>query len=603
MWNDGYDFPAHSVLYNYVDNSVFSRDGLSSQVRYLYEDQNGMNLEIFNPDRLRRLLFKEIRKKYNERIEKYNLTYPHLAPKDQEKFKIVKIKLSDENKSFKPISGHYNVFPRTFVCKKCGHFKSMGEEEWEKFDPHKCPKCGGEYEQISILKYCETCGSIVPLYQSCTNPEHGRKYLKLTRLNKENLATWEFKCDAPGCKWHRDVLSPKCDHGQSRGNPISFEEPTKYIALNVNQGGIYQSCVMTTVDLPKGKTSEFIDEITLGLYYHYWDKFNFKKGKEMKFIQKYLTIYEEITEDEDMAELESEENIKMANDVHEVLEQIKEKFGDNSIYEINDYMILKGDYATEQYAQNVSFNEVVKDSEDLKKEYSQLKEDFKIEEMTYLPDIHLISSSYGIIKGINKFYEEGFKPHFEPHYNYKDKHYTIYSYPFETEGIMFDLDKIKLANWVIKNSSKNYDEITSIEDAKNFLINLPESSAEYDKLKTLIHTFSHMLLKRISLHTGLNHNSCSELLYPKSGAFLIYSTSNINIGGFSFVFYNSMFEWFNDIKSEIEECIFDPSCIEDGGACFSCLYLPEFVCCDFNHHLDRDAFLGTTKWYNEGFWK
>ena len=32
----------------------------------------------------------------------------------------------------------------------------------------------------------------------------------------------------------------------------------------------------------------------------------------MKFVQKYLDIYEEISEDEDMAELESEENIKMA---------------------------------------------------------------------------------------------------------------------------------------------------------------------------------------------------------------------------------------------------------------------------------------------------
>ena len=29
---------------------------------------------------------------------------------------------------------------------------------------------------------------------------------------------------------------------------------------------------------------------------------------------------------------------------------------------------------------------------------------------------------------------------------------------------------------------------------------------------------------------------------------MIYSTSNINIGGFLFVFENSMMKWFNDIK-------------------------------------------------------
>ena len=83
---------------------------------------------------------------------------------------------------------------------------------------------------------------------------------------------------------------------------------------------------------------------------------------------------------------------------------------------------------------------------------------------------------------------------------------------------------------------------------------------------------------------------------------MIYSTSNINIGGFSYVFENSLIEWFNDVRYDVQECIFDPSCYEEDGACFSCMYLPEYVCCLFNQYLDRDVFIGKKRFKN-GFWK
>ena len=93
------------------------------------------------------------------------------------------------------------------------------------------------------------------------------------------------------------------------------------------------------------------------------------------------------------------------------------------------------------------------------------------------------------------------------------------------------------------------------------------------------------------------------MLFPKAAAFLIYSTSNINIGGFLFVFENSIFDWFRDVKLDINDCVFDPTCLDENGACFSCLYLQEFVCSDFNKLLDRDVFIGKTDRYIEGFWQ
>ena len=37
-----------------------------------------------------------------------------------------------------------------------------------------------------------------------------------------------------------------------------------------------------------------------------------------------------------------------------------------------------------------------------------------IDDITYIPDIHMISSSIGVIKGINKS-DENATPHFETH--------------------------------------------------------------------------------------------------------------------------------------------------------------------------------------------
>ena len=103
------------------------------------------------------------------------------------------------------------------------------------------------------------------------------------------------------------------------------------------------------------------------------------------------------------------------------------------------------------------------------------------------------------------------------------------------------------------------------------------------------------------MYTGLDSDSCSELIFVNPAAILIYSTSNINIGGFEFVFEHSLNDWFRDVEFEVRECTLDPTCIFENGACFSCLYLPEYVCTEFNHYLDRDVFIGKKR-YDVGYW-
>ncbi len=594
-------FSAYSALFRAVNNSMFINDKLSNKIVWLYNSKRDVDLPIYNEKRLKSILFNEIKILYNDRIKYHNLNLSRLSDNDINNFFIERFALANEEEYV--TSGTYEVFPKTFRCKKCNDFRIFTKDEWKNFDINECkvPGCDGSYTQVPFVGYCETCGEISPIFHNCE--KHGHNHLKLIRKDINAPATWKIICTACDDVNEKDMMN-FCNH---RNQTLSNKSITKLRPINVNQGGIFRSIVKTTIDIPDFDESKHIDLILLGAYIHHWDK--------------YFEDYEEITEDEIIDDIiyylnkleeyptEKDRQKAIRRDISpttfEKGENIKKDiFALKNKYEfdyseINDYFILKERFSDNEYKQNIDFYDIVKDDENLLKKYIKLKMEVGIDDITYIPDIHMISSSIGVIKGINKS-DENATPHFEPHWkNYLDKDkFKAFSFPFETEGILFDLDKEKLVDWILDNSEKVRDEYISPE---KFLFELDNSSEEYKSLKTLLHTFSHILINRSSLYTGLHSDSCGELLFPKSGAFLIYSTSNINIGGFSFVFENSLFEWFNNVKLEVNDCVFDPTCIDEKGACFSCVYLPEFVCSHFNDFLDRDVFLGENR-FKKGYW-
>ena len=145
--------------------------------------------------------------------------------------------------------------------------------------------------------------------------------------------------------------------------------------------------------------------------------------------------------------------------IHEI-EKLKFEFEDFPLEDINDYLVLKGIFSND-ISNVIHFNNYIKSFREinnkiLEKNYQSLQKSFGIDNISYISDITLIASAIGINRGINRFYENGFVPHFEPLWkgNNKDT-FKTYSYPFETEGIIFDLDKVKVVNWLIDNHFLN----------------------------------------------------------------------------------------------------------------------------------------------------
>ncbi len=590
-------FAAYSALFRAVKNSMFINDKLSNRIVWLNNNKDG-KIQIFNRKRIKSILFEEIKSLYNNRINSHELNLTRLSETDINNFSIETFFIIEDEDSS---SGLYEIFPKTFRCDKCDDLRIFSAGEWENFDVNKCrvPGCNGTYTQVPFIGFCETCGEITNIFHNCE--EHGHEYLQLVRKDINAPATWKIRCRK--CGREMDMMN-FCNH---KNFTLSNKDLKKLKPINVNQGGIFRSIVKTTIDIPEFEESENIDIILFGIYINYWDKY-FDDDEELteediiEDIIVYLNKLEEYPTEKERKKairrgFATERTFEIGEQINKDIVELKDRYPFN-YSDLNDYFILKQRFSSDEENKNLNYEDIVKDDKNLLNKYNKFKKDIGIEDVTYIPDIHMISSSIGVIKGINS---EDKPPHFEPHWknsSEKDKFQT-FSYPFETEGILFDLDKEKLVDWILSNSDN---PINEYESAEEYLFNLDETSKEYENLKTLIHTFAHILISRSSLYTGLNSDSCGELLFPKAGSFLIYSTSNINIGGFSFVFENSLLKWFNNVKLEIRDCVFDPTCIDEKGACFSCVYLPEFVCSHFNDFLDRDVFLGEVR-FKKGYWK
>lgn len=600
-----YVFPAYSALYHTVKGLIFMRGRFAHKVIALLPDENDRNLKISNERRLKGKLFSEIMRAYNARIDKYKLLIPKFGDSRKDDVKIVKFKLVgslEEDES--DYSGLYIVSPRIFVCSKCGDFRVVRKEEWNTFNPNKCrnPGCDGRYEQVSIVMFCEQCGKIEPLYYSCKT--HGNKHIRLIRKEKDSLLTWKVvcqKCYEEGTKEPVDIFRFTCKH-YGYNERICNEKEKKFKPLTIKEGGIHTPVVITSVDIPPTESIhlEDLEYILLGLHLGKFNKLSERAGSvDLGKIESYYRAYN----DENLRQFLSSDIKEFINIIENAVRELKIKYAGIDLENFNDYFAVKSKEAK-------SYGEYIKEMEEragrafLKQNYQKLKAKYGIENITYISKINLVSSCIGIINGINKFYEPGFVPHFNPIWKNdkkKDK-IIVYAYPFETEGVLIDLNKNQVCNWLIDNSLITDKKPESVSEAMEILFTIKKDTEAYKALKALLHTLSHVLIRRSSLYTGLDSDSCGELIFVNPAAIMIYSTSSINIGGFQFVFEHSLEDWFREVGFDIEACTFDPACITERGACFSCLYLPEYVCTEFNQFLDRDVFMGRRR-YSVGYWQ
>lgn len=179
----------------------------------------------------------------------------------------------------------------------------------------------------------------------------------------------------------------------------------------------------------------------------------------------------------------------------------------------------------------------------------------------------------------------------------------VFSIGSETEALWFQLDPTRVVTWLIENGLGGARVPATAEEAWSWLYagvpGLREAPHEPSYLqreavaiRTLLHTMSHLFLRRIEW-SGFAPSSVGEYLIPASLSFILYANryAETKIGGLTTLFEQRLNTWLWDAVQSGHECVYDPICSDDGGSCAGCTHR-EHNCVCFNRELSRATVYG-----------
>ena len=126
-----------------------------------------------------------------------------------------------------------------------------------------------------------------------------------------------------------------------------------------------------------------------------------------------------------------------------------------------------------------------------------------------------------------------------------------------------------------------------------FLDNLPETATPpaYFYLYTLLHSYSHLLMKHVSEYSGLDLGSLGEYIFPADLALVVYRNgTTMDLGNLSALWRNAGTAMLTAmLGSKATQCGTGSLCTERGGACPDCVMMPETSCVAGNKLLSRSV--------------
>jgi hypothetical protein len=185
----------------------------------------------------------------------------------------------------------------------------------------------------------------------------------------------------------------------------------------------------------------------------------------------------------------------------------------------------------------------------------------------------------------------------------RDGKFPVYGVRTETEGLLFQLDRMGVIRWLADSQIIADPGVTDQDHAQRWLFKILQPvtdifSAPSDGVTKavlgLVHSMAHRAMKALAVRCGLNVDSLAEYLFPTNCAFLIYANtrSEFTLGGLEHVFRFDLRDALTELDAE-SRCMFDPPCRRSfGGACAACLYVSEVACARFNTVLNRNLLFG-----------
>ena len=181
----------------------------------------------------------------------------------------------------------------------------------------------------------------------------------------------------------------------------------------------------------------------------------------------------------------------------------------------------------------------------------------------------------------------------------------VYGAKLDTEGILFEIDRKKIVEWLYANGIITEEQLPDLDDD----VSVKKWFAEYvhsdvismfgeideDEVITknvfaLLHSMSHAFMNAAGELSGLSSNSLTEIIIVETASIFIYAQTSqgIPLGALSGMAETNYAYFLKKAFDESKNCVFDPICTErDDTACSACLIIPEISCNHFNAELGR----------------
>ena len=184
----------------------------------------------------------------------------------------------------------------------------------------------------------------------------------------------------------------------------------------------------------------------------------------------------------------------------------------------------------------------------------------------------------------------------------RDRKFVVYSDIAETEALFVRLRPTVVAEWLERRGARleafsddrsSSLAILSAAEIPNRGEDRNEPSVGVDVL-TLVHSYAHRLIRRVSLLAGIDRNALSELIVPHHFGFFVYAAArgDFVLGGLQAVFESELHQLMQDVVGSDHRCPLDPGCNRVGAACVACMHLGEPSCRYFNRFLSREVLFG-----------
>lgn len=181
----------------------------------------------------------------------------------------------------------------------------------------------------------------------------------------------------------------------------------------------------------------------------------------------------------------------------------------------------------------------------------------------------------------------------------------VYGAKLDTEGILFEIDRRKIVEWlyangiIIEEQLPDLDDDVSVKkwfaeyvhsDVISMFGEIDEDEVITKNVFALLHSMSHAFMNAAGELSGLSSNSLTEIIIVETASIFIYAQTSqgIPLGALSGMAETNYAYFLRKAFDEAKNCVFDPICTErDDTACSACLIIPEISCNHFNAELGR----------------